>query len=99
MPASEIANLVIGVIGVAGMIWTAASWVGQQKQALVTLRTEMSQLKDEMKAHEQVRELVTRLDERFDGIVSELKRQPQVIALCVGEAIKAALAYRAQVKA
>lgn len=60
-----------------------------------TLRQQVNHLVEKTKGHDDVRELVTRLDERFENMTHELKRQPQVIALCVGEAIKAALAYRA----
>jgi hypothetical protein len=64
-----------------------------------SLREQVRHLKENQADHGEVRELVTRLDERLENMTQELKRQPQVIALCVGEAIKAALAYRAQARA
>lgn len=58
-----------------------------------SMRREM----DDVKAHQvtagQTAQLVTRLEERLTSITDELKRQPQAIALCVGEAIKAAFRY------
>lgn len=64
-----------------------------------SLREQVRQIKENQADHGEVRDLVTRLDERLENMTAELKRQPQVIALCVGEAIKAALAYRAPVRA
>lgn len=93
MNAAELANLIFAVVGAGGTLAAAFMWVGGQKAKQSTQDARIAALETKLAAHDEVRELVTRLDERLGNMTEELRRQPQVIALCVGEAIKAALRY------
>ena len=88
---SDIANLFVGA---GGMLAAGFMWIGQPRTKQIDQDRRLKALEDKLDGHSETAQLVTRLDERLLNISEELKRQPQVIALCVGEAIKAALAYR-----
>lgn len=99
MSLSDVLALVFGASTLLTTLAAAFMWVGGQKAKQVSQDARLKALEDKLASHDEVRDLVTRLDERLENMTQELKRQPQVIALCVGEAIKAALTYRAPARA
>lgn len=84
-------ELFLSLLGQAVLIGIA--W-GLIRGELKSLRRELDDVRAHQASAAETATLVTRLEERLTALTDELKRQPQVIALCVGEAIKAALAYR-----
>lgn len=99
---SDLLTLVFGLAGVAGTIFGTFVWVGQQKATVIQQGREIADLKSavaayqaeihqKLDAHRDNLLLVARLDERLAGLERTLRDQPQTIALCVGEAFKAAM--------
>lgn len=84
-------EFLISLLGQAVLLGVA--W-GIMRGNFLTLRREVDELQAHQESASHTAELVTRLDERLRGVIEELKRQPQVMALCVGEAVKAALQAR-----
>jgi len=102
MGAADIISIIFGACGLAGSVFGVLVWIGQQKATIAGQGREIGELKRSLSelaanteaklaAHSDNHLLVARLDERLAGLERTLREQPQIIALCVGEAIKAAL--------
>lgn len=95
MSLSDVLALVFGASTLLTTLAWAFMWVGGQRQKQSSQDARIKALEDKLAGHDSTLILVTELRSEVKHLADELKRQPQVIALCVGEAIKAALAYRA----
>jgi hypothetical protein len=98
--ASLVLNVGVVLVGVVLYI-TKGRTVGATADATLTTRMdaqgrEIGELKRRIEGLNDSSELVVRLDERLRGLERTLQAQPQMIALCVGEALKAAWKFQPQ---
>ena len=89
-------ELLLSLLGQAVLIGIA--W-GLIRGELKSLRRELDEVKAHQASASETAILVTRLEERLNGFIEELKRQPallgQVVAVAMREALRAAAAKAA----
>ena len=103
---SDILALIFGLFGVLSTLGLCAIWVGQQKakrdeierrvQALEASRApdvsgRIDQIETRQREHDEMREIIVRLDERLTNLTSALNRQPEMVGQIVAAVLKEAL--------
>ena len=91
----DLGDIIASVTGLGGFLVAGLLWVGQQKGKANEQDRRLSAIEAAIAGQASYEAHIARLEERISAQGAQLSRLPELIAICVGTAIKEALRFNA----